>query len=407
MAAELAPLPYLEAMVAYLREREPKVWEWYGSTQVQSDQAAAVRLELLKATVRLEREAHGTLYDSADRVRAALGLDIPVTFYQAIGRTQANASLVWLPGEAHLVLQGDVLEALDEREREAMIGHELGHARLWQEREGAFFRAARILSDMVDPAGAEVSVQRSEAIYGQHCEVYCDRASLLATGALDPVVSCLVKVETGLRTVDPAGYVRQADEIFGMERPTTQGLSHPEIYIRVRALAEWHRGSPGVGAEIERMLAGPFQLERPALLDQVRAELLTRDVIRLVLEPAFMRSETVQAHARLFFPDADLPGSPEVGRAASAERLGEELAGASPSLQDYVSYLLLDFAAADTALGEVALAHALSLAEALGLRARFEEKAVKELKLSRKRLAALREDGKALLARAAAGGPAP
>src|SRR6185436_2993054 len=99
-------------------------------------------------------------------------------------------------------------------------------------------------------------------------EIYCDRASLLATGELTPVVSCLVKVETGLRTVDAAAYLRQADEIFGIEHPTTQGLTHPEIYIRVRALAEWHRGSPGVGAEIERMLAGPLQLDRPALLEQ-------------------------------------------------------------------------------------------------------------------------------------------
>jgi hypothetical protein len=121
----------------------------------------------------------------------------------------------------------------------------------------------------------------------------------------------------------------------------------------------------------------------------------------LLLQPSFMRSDALQAHARLFFPDADLSTEP----AATAEALLGELDGADSSLQDYVAYVLLDFAAADSTLGEVAVAQALSIAEALGVRARFEEKAGKELRINRKRLATLRDDAPALLARAAGAAP--
>src|SRR5581483_3159293 len=117
MTGELAPPPYLEATVAYLREREAAVWDWYGSDEVEADQAATVRLELLKSAVRLEPATHATLHESAGRVCAALGLTVPVTVYQSIGRHPANASLVWLPDEAHLVLHGDVLDILSDRER--------------------------------------------------------------------------------------------------------------------------------------------------------------------------------------------------------------------------------------------------------------------------------------------------
>jgi Zn-dependent protease with chaperone function len=138
-------------MVTYLREREPAIWTRYGSDEVRREQADEVRLELLKSTIRLESEAHPELYASARQVCAALGLRAAVSCYQAIDHDHANAAVVWLPGdEAHLVFSGELTAMLDEAECRAVIAHELGHVRLWQEAEGAYHRAFVILTDMAE-----------------------------------------------------------------------------------------------------------------------------------------------------------------------------------------------------------------------------------------------------------------
>jgi hypothetical protein len=397
---DLTPLPYQVRMVEYLRTREAAVWQWYGSLQARDEQAAAVRLELLKTTIRLDASTHASLYAAADRVSKALGVDAPTTFYQAIGRDSANASLVWLPEGAHIVIAGDVLASLSESEVETLVAHELGHLKLWQEGQGDFFRALRILGDMSAHPRAEPSVVRSEMVFRQCCEIYADRAALAATHDMDAVVACLVKVETGLKLVSATAYIQQADEIFGLERPTTQGLSHPETYIRARALSQWARGAGSVDGEVERMIGGTLHAERLDLLDQVRVERFTRDLFLVLFGPAWTRSEALIAHARLFFPE--FVPSPTI---PSLDDMTVEIRDVDASILDYVAYVLLDFAAADPAMNELPLAHALEIAEGLGMRARLEEKVSKELKISKKAIAALREDGGSLLVRAAAAHP--
>lgn len=76
-APRLKPLDYQRAIVEYLRSEEPGVWEWFSSNRFREKHAEQVRLDILKATYRLEREGHGDLYAIADEVRGALGLEIP------------------------------------------------------------------------------------------------------------------------------------------------------------------------------------------------------------------------------------------------------------------------------------------------------------------------------------------
>lgn len=49
-----------------------------------------------------------------------------------------NATLFFLPGEVHVVLQGPVLERLQGIELLALFGHELAHYRLWSEHGGDY-----------------------------------------------------------------------------------------------------------------------------------------------------------------------------------------------------------------------------------------------------------------------------
>ena len=116
-----------------------------------------VRLELLKATVRLDRETHSALYAAADDDARTLAIDAPITLYQAPGAEGANAALWFLPGEAHVILRGPVA--------------------------------------------------------------------------------------TALAALSAAAYLAQADEIFARAEPTTEGLTHPETFIRARARPVVARGS--------------------------------------------------------------------------------------------------------------------------------------------------------------------
>ena len=52
-------------------------------------------------------------------------------------------------------------------------------------------------------------------------------------------MSTLVKMTTGLTEVDADSYVRQAEEIFSKDSVQANQLTHPESYIRARALMLW------------------------------------------------------------------------------------------------------------------------------------------------------------------------
>lgn len=122
---ELKPLPYHEALRAYLKEEETDIWHWYASNKVRDEQASAVRFELLKSTYRVERDAQAETYTALEDVARTLGLDVPLTVYQAQNPQGLNASLAYVPGEAHVVLHGPVSSKLTAAEFRALLAHEL------------------------------------------------------------------------------------------------------------------------------------------------------------------------------------------------------------------------------------------------------------------------------------------
>src|SRR3954471_3933852 len=95
----LEPLPYHYVLRDYLKARERDLWSWFASAQAKADYTEHLRLELLKATYRLEPANHSDLYALVDEARAKLQLDIPVTLYQAQNNPNLNASLFYMPAE--------------------------------------------------------------------------------------------------------------------------------------------------------------------------------------------------------------------------------------------------------------------------------------------------------------------
>jgi hypothetical protein len=389
----IVPLPYHQRVVDLLRHEVPESWRWYAQIRQSAQVAEQNRIELLKCTYRLDRAAHAALYQRADTVAASLGLDAPITCYQAQGAGGGiNASLWFQADEVHIVFHGQLLETLSPIEVDAVIAHELGHFRLWRCDDGVFGIADRLLAAIVDRPEAEACHVQTFRRWNLATEVFADRCSLLATGDIAAVVSTLVRVETGAATVDAKSYLGQAEEVLASGADRAQGSTHPECFIRAVALEAFRSRGAAAEPQVERLLVGPLDPSSLDVFGQRSCEGVTRQAIAAMLAPVWMRSTRTIAHARQFFPD-EVPGTDPNPTQA-------DFADASPGLRDYVCFLLLDFAAADGDLGEAALARALEVANRWGWADRLAELANRELKWKAKDLARLRRELAAVLAAA-------
>src|SRR5262245_21473279 len=221
----LQPLKYHQNLVAYLKEAEPHVWASAQSADVRRQQADEVRDAMLRQTYRREPHAHPTAFEACHAAMDRLRMHAPATLYQAASGTM-NSTLCLIPGEIHLIFYGPILERLDAGELLALMGHELAHYCLWSVEDGAFFNASRILDHTLSYPDAMPSHRETARLLSLHTELYADRGSAIAANDIAPAISVLVKTMTGLSAVDPAAYLRQAEEVEARNTKST-GKSDP------------------------------------------------------------------------------------------------------------------------------------------------------------------------------------
>ncbi len=119
----LTPTTYHRALRDALRTQEPGLWAWYASDRFSEAQSERVRLELLKATYRLDPSGQAQLYAEATEVARRLGIEAPITLYQDGSDGSMNAGLCFVPGEVHVVITGPVLSRLEPIELRALLEH--------------------------------------------------------------------------------------------------------------------------------------------------------------------------------------------------------------------------------------------------------------------------------------------
>ena len=391
---ELKPLPYHQAIREYLKTEEAEIWRWYASHQVREEHAEAVRFDLLKSTYRVDRQTQPEIYAAAENVAGRLSLDVPITIYQAQNPVGLNASLAFVPSEAHVVLHGPITAKLADAEVRALLAHELSHLKLWQQWDGDYLIVDQILAALTHDRAAETPHFASARLFGLYNEIFCDRGSLAAVDDPLVVVSMLVKVSTELEEVSAESYIRQAEEIFSREATKAADLTHPEAFIRARAIKLWSDGDVRADAKIQEMIEGRPALDDLDLLAQTKVSNLTRRLLDVFLSAKWIQSDPVRAHARLFFEDYAVPQGPQQDRS-----LADDIKTGDKPMRDYYCYVLLDFVTADRDLEELPLAAALVLTGELGLKDRFVEIARRELRLRKKQLEKIDKDKENLLAR--------
>jgi predicted SprT family Zn-dependent metalloprotease len=393
----LEPLPYHVELKGYLKSRECELWNWFASAQAKADYTENLRLELLKSTYRLDAEGHPDLYANVNEAKQRLQLDIPITLYQAQTSLQLNASLFYIPEEGHIVFSGPVLTLLNADELKSVIGHELAHYHLWKREGGEFHIADRLLQAVADDPRASSSHEQTARRYQLYTEIFADRGSFCVTGDVNPVIAGLVKIQTGLAQVSAPSYLKQAEEIFAKGNVATEGLSHPEAFIRARALSLWQRQGDDASTQIASMIEGAVSLEELDLLEQARLTGRTRRLLEYLLQPKWFQTATVLAHARMFFDDFQPPSTRDVTAL-------DGLKSSDTRLCDYLCYLLLDFVTADPDLDDMPLAAALDLSRRLELDSQLEKLAARELKMKVRDVRRIKEQAAEMLAKAEVNG---
>lgn len=390
----VVPLAYHRRLAKHLQETDKSLWSWFASSERRAEEADSLRLELLKSTYRLDTEGHSALFAILNELQALMNVSGTMSVYQMQIGEGFNASLSFLPGEAHIVLAGPVLSLLSTVELRALLAHELAHYLLFAGWNGEYLIASEMIRGLASDVAAGPEYMETARLWNLTTELFCDRWALAATGDLGATVRTLVKAQTGLAEVNADSYLRQAADIFRAGPIKAAQLTHPELYIRARALELWHTRGDDAEPEIERLIQGPLDLQQLDLLAQRSAFDLTAAMLAEILRPDWMRTEANLAHARQFFPDFDTLRTRPIG-------VAEVLAKADASVTDYACFVLLDFATADRDLGDASVAAALVQAKAWGVDERFTELAQKELAWTKKSWARLVKDADSLVQQAA------
>lgn len=384
----LHPPAYHREVVAYLKREEPEIWAWASSLGTLEQHAADLRADLLRHTYRLTPETHAEAYATVTGVAASLELEAVVTLYQAGSGGALNAQLRFLPGEAHLVLMGPVMEKLGAEEFTALVGHELAHYRLWSAQDGDFYTAVRILEHVVADPGATPGHAETARLYDLHTEIFADRGAALAAGAAGPAITTLVKVHTDAGAVDAAAYLVQAEELERADASVSQAITHPELFLRAQALDKWWRGDPETDAWLRRRLHGPLAMDRLDVVAQQQLTGLTRRFIAGFLAEADLSGDAIENQARAYFPDWG-----EAEPAAVASELTPEAIDAS--VRDYLGHVMIDFALADPDAKDHALAIAARNAQRMGGLDALLDALKRDVGMGRRELTALGKKAKA------------
>jgi Peptidase family M48 len=378
----LLALPYHQKVKEHFKQQS-KTWDYFSVTKNKDDQLQQFKTELLKNTYKFDIVTENFIYDKVAFAKEKLQLqNLPVTVYQAQYTDELNASIVYLNNEAHIVFSGPITKLLGEEELLAVLAHELTHVKLYSMLEGDLEIADRIITAIANNYNSEAAYFETARLFRLYTEIFCDRGAYNVLEKTAPVITSLVKASTGLDKVNAESFIKQADEIFSAENNLkTAGLSHPENFIRAKAIQLWHEKKAGAEEEIIKMIEGISDLDQLDIFRQKELAHLTKQFLQLFLKPKWFQSTMVLSQAKQYFTDFILDD-----KAVLTGKITEEISNFHLSVKDYLSYILLDFALVDSALEEIPSGWAFQFAEDVQLKDCYDAIIKKELKFSDKKL---------------------
>lgn len=382
---QLTPFDYHKKLTAHFKNQQ-KTWEWFSKAEVQEEQLNLYKKELLKNTYRLSEDSEEKIYSLIQQAKKSLGIPQNVIIYQELNSIGNNASVIQLGDEIHITLSGNLLKNLSEKELLSVFAHELSHILFLQLENGDFEVTNRIIRSIANDARSSTVMSETARLYQLYIELFCDKGSLYVVEDLDTVVETLVKVSAGLDRVSAKNYLKQAREIFDQEDEGTQQHSHPETFIRSRALEIIHLKEDE--AQIEKMIDANWGLNRLDLFKQEELTSKTKIMLELMTKPKWTHTENMHAMCRNYFPSFHYSSTVVIDK-----EIEDLFPKVDDTIREYFSYMLLDFCFADSSLEKAPIGHAFQIAEALEFDKTFKQILKKELKLTVKKLKALINEG--------------
>jgi Peptidase family M48 len=376
------PLPYHKAVARYLETEEPALWAWFCADDADEQRLRRRRVELLKGALELDiKGPNGRRHALASIAKGRLQLAAPVRLFQSHDTGGSpNAYLLYTPGEIVILFQGRILELLTEPELLDLLGHEMSHFKLYVEDGGRYHVAQRLLSWIGQQPSCAATFHETARRLSLYTEIYCDIGGLTACEDRNATISGLAKTVANFRDVDAATYLRQATEILALDPSSSIGTTHPELHIRVVALAQSQVLAPDdFHAFLKSLIDGRIGLGQLDLFEQALLRTATHMLIDRVSAEPGVATDRFLTHVREFRPGYKVPATPP-----EAAPLG--LPALDAHAQLYLGYVLMDLATADADNMPAAWPVVVRIAETCGLDATLRTIARDEFKGRRKLL---------------------
>lgn len=381
----LTALDYHKKTAAYFQQQQ-QAWSFFSTHHLREEQLKDFKTGLLKNSYRFTEAAETGLYEKVKTAKEKLELSLPVILYQAEHTAEMGAGIAYLDNEAHIVFSGNIIQHLSGEELLAVIGHELSHVHLYTQQNGEVEVADRMVSAIANHHGTTPAHYETARLFRLYTEIFCDRGAYMVTGHYAPIISSLVKLSTGLNTVNADSYIQQAEDIFSADAQTkTSGISHPENFIRARAIWFWHSRQNEADTLTRQMIEGHTSIEDLDLFKQQEITQLTEQLVQLILQPEWMKTPNTLALAKQYFNHF----SPNVP--AGTGTIAAQVQQLHNNLQDYLAYVLYDFATNDKQLEDVPMGYCFYIADELNMSRSFAATVKKEKKLTDKKLQSLKK----------------
>lgn len=374
----IKPFPFHSDLRDYFKKQD-KTWSWFSEEKIKAEQQEAFKTDLLKNSYRIDPDTEPKVYEILNVAKDKLGIIVPITIYQSQSMDGNNAGVVFFENEAHIILSGTILKLLNEDELLVLFGHELSHIVLFSLQNGDFEITNRIINTIASDSNSELFYYETARLYQLYTELFCDLGALKVSGNLETTIQTLVKLNTGLEKVSAESYLKQANEILERIEKGSNGETHPENFIRAKALEIFEKDNSGYYSKTEKIISGKTDLHQLNLFNKKLVFDTTKELISIILKPKWAQSEYCNALYKQYFTNSAIRTDAFIDAVFKLK-----IENSRKNLKEYYAYVMLDFALCDPDLKEAFIGHILDIAEQLSLQEEMKWILKKELNLTEK-----------------------